>query len=793
MERQGPVSDSAMDAEEIEFEEEEVEVEEEGNWEEDPEEEEEDPEEEEVIEEEEEDPQEEEAIEEEDPQEEEEEEDPEEWEAIEEEEEEEDPQEEEEEAIEEELVEEEEEEPANEDVDESSTSPSRSSVFQKDVERDSKFNRLDRHLASCTSRPEGFSSCPESNSDDGVLKTAPPSDEQSTTVKDTCLSFENSVKEPASAGEREAHESCVSDKDSERPTGNLQVNNLSLENDDKPRVALVSLRNTRTGNAAGEKTSDSVPSRSGTGQKSNGACISGDRPSKIKAEDENIGTKPGNTGFVNPAGENGSDSVPGSAGRSRNSNAACSSGKNRSNIKFEDDKCGKRSRLRSFSPGGEMKEPQRKRAEIACEFFAKGWCIRGKSCRFLHVKDTLNNTSRQQGGNNLAGSSEARPCEERTTSDNRVRGIACQSRVVSYNEHIGFISSSKDMGRERLKQNVGADGLENRSLVCNNGKPSNPRSSFIHEHRYSASSGNSFHASPSGAQRQFENKNKFYGLGTLLGFQGLSVSSRQDPEGETANKKAKISSNDWEPSEPFRPSFTIPSSILPAYGTIYDLFLDGMDVQTVEDSFIDTFFSSKGEEEGKMHHRGRDGDSVSGPRDEECNDDVNGSSCSQNQYKEAVPEKKSELHFVEMVATSVVEQNKTTPENENYCKAVPKRSKATGGGYDSWQKSDMSSNIKISREDREGRTGAGTKGMSHFRTALIDTIKEMLKPIWREGRLSKEAHNRTVKMAAEKVIRTAVQFHQVPTDTESIEQYLSVSQTKIVKLVEGYVAKFRTH
>lgn len=47
-----------------------------------------------------------------------------------------------------------------------------------------------------------------------------------------------------------------------------------------------------------------------------------------------------------------------------------------------------------------------------------------------------------------------------------------------------------------------------------------------------------------------------------------------------------------------------------------------------------------------------------------------------------------------------------------------------------------------------------------------------------------------VKKAAEKVVGAAVQFHQVPTDTESVDQYLGLSGTRIVKLVEGYVEKY---
>lgn len=39
-----------------------------------------------------------------------------------------------------------------------------------------------------------------------------------------------------------------------------------------------------------------------------------------------------------------------------------------------------------------------KRPAIICDYFAKGWCIKGSLCRFLHRKDNLNNTHAQHEG-----------------------------------------------------------------------------------------------------------------------------------------------------------------------------------------------------------------------------------------------------------------------------------------------------------------------------------------------------------------------------------------------------------
>lgn len=52
---------------------------------------------------------------------------------------------------------------------------------------------------------------------------------------------------------------------------------------------------------------------------------------------------------------------------------------------------------RSLSPSAEIKDGK-KRPAIICDFFAKGWCIRGSSCSFLHIKDTGNNTDQEAEG-----------------------------------------------------------------------------------------------------------------------------------------------------------------------------------------------------------------------------------------------------------------------------------------------------------------------------------------------------------------------------------------------------------
>lgn len=45
-------------------------------------------------------------------------------------------------------------------------------------------------------------------------------------------------------------------------------------------------------------------------------------------------------------------------------------------------------RFRDPSSSAEF-DGENKKLRMVCEFHAKGWCIKGNSCRFLHIKDGL--------------------------------------------------------------------------------------------------------------------------------------------------------------------------------------------------------------------------------------------------------------------------------------------------------------------------------------------------------------------------------------------------------------------
>ncbi|KAI3894885.1 hypothetical protein MKX03_018164, partial [Papaver bracteatum] len=80
--------------------------------------------------------------------------------------------------------------------------------------------------------------------------------------------------------------------------------------------------------------------------------------------------------------------------------------------------------------------------------------------------------------------------------------------------------------------------------------------------------------------------------------------------------------------------------------------------------------------------------------------------------------------------------------------------------------------------------GQDPRSMKHFRAALADFVKEVLKPSWRQGNMSKEAFKTIVKKTVDKV-SGAMKKHQIPKSQAKINQYVESSQRKLTKLVTG--------
>ncbi|CAN0877407.1 Zinc finger CCCH domain-containing protein 38 [Linum grandiflorum] len=91
-------------------------------------------------------------------------------------------------------------------------------------------------------------------------------------------------------------------------------------------------------------------------------------------------------------------------------------------------------------------------------------------------------------------------------------------------------------------------------------------------------------------------------------------------------------------------------------------------------------------------------------------------------------------------------------------------------------------------EDKKNKEEA--KGSRAFKFALVEFVKEALKPAWKEGQVSKDSYKNIVKKVVDKVTGS-VQVANIPQTQEKIEQYVSASKPKMTKLVQAYVEKFQ--
>ncbi|KAL3529662.1 hypothetical protein ACH5RR_008984 [Cinchona calisaya] len=82
-----------------------------------------------------------------------------------------------------------------------------------------------------------------------------------------------------------------------------------------------------------------------------------------------------------------------------------------------------------------------------------------------------------------------------------------------------------------------------------------------------------------------------------------------------------------------------------------------------------------------------------------------------------------------------------------------------------------------------------SRSMKLFKVAIADFVKEVLKPSWRQGNMSKEAFKTIVKKTVDRV-SGAMKSHQIPKSQSKINHYIDSSQRKLTKLVMGYVDKY---
>ncbi|KAK8586722.1 hypothetical protein V6N13_085746 [Hibiscus sabdariffa] len=120
--------------------------------------------------------------------------------------------------------------------------------------------------------------------------------------------------------------------------------------------------------------------------------------------------------------------------------------------------------------------------------------------------------------------------------------------------------------------------------------------------------------------------------------------------------------------------------------------------------------------------------------------------------------------------------------------------KKENGGVEETKKAEgengQSENVDADDRTDEGKKNEDGKGIRTFKFALVEFVKDLLKPTWKEGQIGKEAYKNIVKKVVDKVI-TTVQGTNIPQTPEKVDQYLSISKPKLNKLVQAYVEKLQ--
>ncbi|XP_062095753.1 protein FRIGIDA-ESSENTIAL 1 isoform X2 [Humulus lupulus] len=551
---------------------------------------------------------------------------------------------------------------------------------------------------------------------------------------------------------------------------------------------------------------------------------------------------------------------------------------------------------RSHSPGAEIMD-QNKRPAVICDFYAKGWCIKGSSCRFLHVKDRLNSglprsvgdgvaenkvevqfeglretTQKSRSpsfhdalapsvGNNsafplLPSSESIKPLERLESKGSH--DISEMPKFVSFQREV-FPLSFKDIGRESKNQIRPANDYSGHSSLTNRDGPVFNNSS---RPEYAVSSSGNIISSanyrfinppshsrsteePTSIQSQHKHNNQTLtsqspdlsssnsllntgmlssnrisswtesslplsyssvnpsplGPRSSLFLQSSSRYSGSEPD-NLPSTNHKSHSNDWEPSVPFQPSFLV-RSMLSSTGSQYDPLRDVVELSKLGDISLRASYYSQGSSIVNTLHPQKHGEVVPEAPDLACNDDMKSVS-SHNTYQGKMLGKNCQTQGKDMQATELKVAGTSTGRKKG---SAPKQKNSLGskditeatsdGRHQSQRHGPYGSlHVKADRLGQKKEKVAGhsvegvlerkeSKAQQQFRAALIDFVKELLKPKWSEGNLSKDAHKKIVKKSVEKVLST-LQPEQIPPSVELVKQYLASFRPKLEKLVAGY-------
>jgi hypothetical protein len=96
---------------------------------------------------------------------------------------------------------------------------------------------------------------------------------------------------------------------------------------------------------------------------------------------------------------------------------------------------------------------------------------------------------------------------------------------------------------------------------------------------------------------------------------------------------------------------------------------------------------------------------------------------------------------------------------------------------------------RASKHKQKNKCQPKARGLTLLRKNIGGYAKELLKPKWQEGIMTKEAFKTIIKKTVDKVTRTIKPDH-IPNNEEKVTSYMNSARPKILKLVQGYLRKY---
>ncbi|KAL5202004.1 hypothetical protein ABZP36_012956 [Zizania latifolia] len=217
----------------------------------------------------------------------------------------------------------------------------------------------------------------------------------------------------------------------------------------------------------------------------------------------------------------------------------------------------------------------------------------------------------------------------------------------------------------------------------------------------------------------------------------LLVSSSPQPVLESVGQLSPTREDVWITSVPFVPSFNFPGSTSPSKSQ-HDPLVDGIDPHKLE--------------------------SLNNLKSSNISCSISSQYGNKNVIREGSLEKALACH-------DKLARNISAKGSNAFASLV---------SYDRKQSFSLDGDNRAKTCERKNDAALGNEKARDFRFHLVEHVKELVKPIWKEGNLSKDAHKLIVKKSVDKVFAS---LDEIPDTEEAISKYITTSGSKIEKLV----------